>query len=241
MDKIILQKFIAESGFCSRRQAEKIILSGRVLVNGAVAEAGMKVDASDEVVVNGKKIGLAKEKRYIILNKPKGYTCTSRKFAGEHNVFELLPEEFSGLQIAGRLDKESRGLLLMTDDGDLTLRATHPRYQHEKKYIAQIYTNLRQTNTNNKPEDVERALKKGIDIGEGDGVVKAKEAEYIGNDTFVVVLTEGKKRQIRRMFKKLGYETNDLKRTKIGNLEIGSLGEGKWRVLTKEEIKGLKL
>jgi 23S rRNA pseudouridine2605 synthase len=242
-----LQKFIAQSGYCSRRQAEELIRLKKVLVNDELAELGMKVDEDDEVKVNGQKLTLSKEKIYIILNKPKGYTCTNRKFTGEKNVFELLktsPQpsprtgegEFSRLFVVGRLDKDSRGLVLLTNDGDLTQKLTHPKFEHEKEYIATILNyQLQITN-----DEIVRRLRKGVDIGEGDGVVRAKSLKYLGDNKFEIILTEGKKRQIRRMFRAVGCEIKDLVRVQIGNLQLGNLVEGKWRRLNSEEIVMLK-
>jgi pseudouridine synthase len=242
--KIVLQKFIAESGYCSRRQAEELIRQKKVLVNGKLAELGMKVDGGDEVKIGKQKLSLSKEKIYIILNKPKGYTCTNRQFIGEKNVFDLVKNK-ERLFTVGRLDKDSRGLILLTNDGDLALKLTHPKYEHEKEYIVTI-TNYelparfasesvagRQI-TNDK---IMKRIRKGIDIGGGDGTVRAKDIRYIGDNKFKIILTEGKKRQIRRMFKGAGCEIIDLVRVRIGNIKLENLAEGKFKYLTKKEIK----
>lgn len=231
--KIVLQKFIAESGHCSRRNAEELIRQGRVFVNGEKAELGMKVDGKDEVRVNKMRVASAAKKVYIILNKPKGYTCTNRQFEGEKNVFDLIGID-ERLFVVGRLDKDSRGLILLTNDGDLALKLTHPRYEHEKVYIVEtrLIASLR-------PDDIARKIKKGIEIGEGDGIVKAKDAKYIGDNKFKIILTEGKKRQIRRMFKAVGCEIKDLVRVRIGNIELENLPEGKYRFLNEKETSKL--
>lgn len=248
--EIILQKYIAQSGLCSRRQAEELIRRGQVTVNGAKAELGMKADEGDEVRVRGKRIILAKKKIYIILNKPKGYTCTNRKFPGEKNVFELFKTK-ERLFVVGRLDKESRGLVLLTNDGEMTLRLTHPKFEHLKVYKVEItpnkYFNINGETKRNWKLSASQArreigklvikLEQGIDIGEGDGLVRVKRAKYLGDGNFEIVLTEGKKRQIRRMFKALEYEVADIKRTAIGGIELGDLPEGKWRYLAKGEIR----
>ncbi|MDD4333509.1 MAG: pseudouridine synthase [Patescibacteria group bacterium] len=242
--KIVLQKFIANSGYCSRRQAEELIRRNQeahknapVFVNGRPAELGMKVDEHDEVKIYGKIINLPKEKIYLKLNKPVGYVCTTRKFEGEKNIFELLPKNFQNLIITGRLDKDSRGLILLTNDGGLVARLTHPRYEHEKEYVAKIMNyKLRIMDG---VEDLIKKFIKGIDIGEEDGIVKAKKIEYLENGRFNIVLTEGKKRQIRRMFRALGGEVEDLARVRIGNLKLGDLKEGEWRKLAEEEIAKL--
>ena len=229
--KIVLQKFIAESGYCSRRQAEELIRQKKVLVNSKLAELGMKVDEGDEVKIGGQKLSLSKEKIYIILNKPKGYTCTNRQFAGEKSILDLVgsPER---LFAVGRLDKDSRGLVLLTNDGDLALKLTHPRYEHEKEYIATI-TNYQLRITN---DEAVNKFKSGVDIGEGDGIVKVKDVKYLGDNKFRIILTEGKKRQIRRMFKTIGCEIDDLVRVRIGNIKLENLGEGCWKKIDANEI-----
>lgn len=228
--KIILQKFIAASGFCSRRQAEELIRLGEVFVNGVKAELGQMASESDLVEIDGKKIKLAGEKIYIALNKPVGYTCTNRKFKDEKNVFELLPAEFKNLHAVGRLDKNSRGLVLLTNDGDYTFRATHPRFGHEKRYRVSII-NYQLSISKQLIDDIIYQFKKGIEIGEGDGVVQVKEIRYLGGERFEIVLTEGKKRQIRRMFSALGYDVIDLQRVAIGKIELENLKEGEWKQL----------
>ena len=244
--KIILQKYIAESGYCSRRKAEELIRQGKVTVGGKKAELGMSVDrAGVEVRIDGEKLALAKEKIYIKLNKPKGYTCTNRNFKDEKNVFDLLSRasvetgvetrqclvSTMRLHVVGRLDKQSRGLVLLTNDGELTQRLTHPSYEHEKEYVAQIATAYGELGI----DKIINAFKKGVDIGEGDGIVKVKEIRHAGGDKFKLILTEGKKRQIRRMFNALGYEVIDLVRTRIGKLKLGNLKEGEW-----ERIKAIE-
>jgi 23S rRNA pseudouridine2605 synthase len=226
--RIVLQKFIAQSGYCSRRQAEELIRQKNVLVNDELAELGMKVDEDDEVKVRGKIIAINKEKIYIVLNKPKGYTCTNRQFEGERNVFELVKTK-ERLFVVGRLDKDSRGLVLLTNDGDLTQKLTHPKFEHEKEYIATI-TNYQLQITN---DEIVRRLRRGVDIGEGDGVVQAKDIKYIGDNKFKIVLTEGKKRQIRRMFGAVGCEIKDLVRVGIGSVRLGNLAEGKYKLINK--------
>jgi pseudouridine synthase len=284
--EIILQKFIAQTGYCSRRKAEDLIRSGQVKVNGVVAKIGEYFEENDlcgklEVNIKGQRLDLPEEKKYIILNKPAGYVCTTRRFKSEKNVFELLgdtprPEygaplskrgiksslskregierhlPFSkgevgwgySLIIAGRLDKDSRGLLLLTNDGELVYRLTHPKFRHEKKYHIQINTDSRQIDADD-TDYILRRFTEGIDIGEGDGVVKVKKIRCLDplakeNLQFEIILTEGKKRQIRRMFKKIGFKVLNLTRIAIGGLELSNLEEGKCRNLSEQEIKMLR-
>ena len=232
--KIVLQKFIAEAGICSRRKAEDFIKDGLVTVNGVVAHLGDRADESDEVLLDGEKITKQDKEVYIILNKPKGYTCTSRQFSEEKNIFDLVNVK-ERLFVVGRLDKDSEGLVLLTNDGDLTQKITHPKYEHEKKYLVSIVGRGLEARA------IQNEFKQGVDIGDGDGVVKAKSVKSVGIDKFEIILTQGKKRQIRRMFGVLGCDVLNLIRTKIGNIEMGDLKLGEWRYLDEAEIKGLKM
>ena len=230
--KTILQKQIASSGYCSRRKAEELIRAGKVKVNDIKAELGQKVNEEDTIKINNSPITTNQEKTYIILNKPREYTCTNKNFSGEKNVFKLLPDEYRSLHIVGRLDKNSRGLVLLTNDGDLTLKFTHPRFEHEKKYIVRIKNedNIRETNELRiRNEEIIKTFKKGIDIGDGDGIVKVKNIKTLSANKFEIILTEGKKRQIRRMFEVLNLKVSDLKRISIGQINLGDLKEEEWR------------
>lgn len=233
--KVILQKIIAQSGYCSRRKAEELIRAGQVEVNGQPVTVGyLADDLKDEITINGQMISRAAEKIYIKLNKPRGYTCTNRYFPGEKNIFDLvdIPER---LFTVGRLDKDSRGLVLLTNDGSLTQRLTHPKFEHEKIY--EIIINERIT----QPDIITNKLLKGVNIGEDDGIVRVKDIQYLQNGLFVIILNEGKKRQIRRMFQALDLEVNDLKRISLANLNLGNLKEGHWAYLSQEEVTKLKV
>lgn len=235
-NKIVLQKFIVDSGYCSRRQATDIIKTGRIKINGEIAELGAKVFPDDDIRIGENKIKCQANKTYIILNKPKGYVCTKREFKGEKNIFELVrvPER---LFAVGRLDKDSRGLVLLTNDGALTEKLTHPRYEHEKEYYVQI-SNSKFKISNEFINDIILKLKKGIKI-EG-GLAKIKKGKYLGNRKFKIVLTQGIKRQIRLMFKTFGLDVVDLERTRINNIKLEDLKEGEWRKLKNNEIEKLK-
>jgi len=238
MKKEVLQKFIANSGYSSRRKAEELICdSGSVFVNGKLAEAGMRVDDKDEVKINGELIGSKKRKIYIKMNKPAGLTCTSRSFKSEKNIYSLLPAnvfENQSLHIVGRLDKDSQGLILLTNDGALTQKLTHPSFEHEKKYIVTLKSNLERN-----ADNLTRKFQKGIEVEEI-GFVRAKRVKYLENDVFEVVLTEGKKRQIRMMFRTLGEHVIYLRRTEIGGLKLGNLKEGTWEYLSEKEVRELR-
>ena len=235
--KIILQKFIADTGYCSRRKAEDLIRSGKVSVDKKKAELGMRVDEENEIIISGKKIKKDFDRVYIILNKPEGYTCTSKKFKGEKNVFDLVKTN-KRLFIVGRLDKNSQGLVLLTNDGDLAQELTHPSFEHEKKYVVEI------EKTKFNQLEIINNFKKGVDIGKSDfgggiksdGIVWAKNIKYLGGTRFEIILTEGKKRQIRRMFQTQNLEIKKLKRVSLGKLRLGELKPGQSRNINKNQI-----
>jgi pseudouridine synthase len=231
--KIVLQKFIAETGICSRRAAQDLIEQGKVVVNQQTAKLGDRVDANDIITINGKKIGASKNKRYFLLHKPVGYACTHAKVLGEHSVYDLLPIK-EKLFVTGRLDKNSHGLVFLTNDGALAQRLTHPSFEHEKEY--RIVIDKETPITKSQGEKIARVMVSGIDIGENDGLVRAKTVRYLGNNTFAIILTYGKKRQLRRMFAVLGYAVVDLQRVRIAGWRLGDLAVGKWRELTPQEI-----
>jgi pseudouridine synthase len=188
----------------------------------------------DKITVNGRLIPEIEKNVYIMLNKPIGYTCTNRHFHNEKNIFELVDLPVR-LFTVGRLDKDSRGLVLLTNDGDLTQKLSHPKFESEKDYEVKIRDEVVN------PEMVIKKLLSGVDIGEGDGIVRAKRAKYLQNELFVITLNEGKKRQIRRMFEVLGTRVSDLKRVSLGGLSLGDLPEGRWDYLNEEEINNLKI
>ncbi len=238
---IVLQKYIADSGYCSRRQAEELIRSGQVKVNGKMAELGQRVSGKDLVVIGKEKIGGKVENVYIKLNKPRGYVCTTRGFKEEKNVFELLEGvKATRLFIVGRLDKNSRGLLILTNDGELSQHISHPRYESRKVYKVLVKTPDGDNLSEEQADNIISRFQRGVNIGEGDGVVFAKEVEYLDNNRFLMVLTQGKKRQIRRMFEAVGMKVSDLIRIEISGITLSGLEEGRWEYLKEGEIKKLR-
>jgi len=222
MEKIVLQKYIASAGVCSRRKAEEFIRQGVVFMNGIVAELGQTVKDGDEVKVNG-TIVEPQEKVYIIMNKPIGTVCTNAKFKNEENVFAFLPKKYHSLHIVGRLDKDSRGLVLLTNDGDFTMKATHPRFMHEKKYIIEL-----QNNKKRNVAEIKNSFLRGVDIGE-ERLAKAKSIKYMNDNKFELVLIEGRNRQIRKMFGIFEERIVDLERVSLGKVELGDVKEGEWK------------
>lgn len=229
-----INKYIASCGIASRRSAEVLIKNGKISINGEIANLGDKVGENDIVKLNNKIIEPKMENTYILLNKPIGYTCTTRKFKGEKNILELINEprdkEEKFFPI-GRLDKNSSGLIILTNDGDLSLKLTHPRYEHEKEYAVTVNKKI--------PSDAEKNLIEGVKI-ENEGreiLVMAKKVKRISDNKLSIIITEGKKRQIRKMIQALGLEVIKLKRTRISGLSLGNLAPGKWRYLKDDEVK----
>lgn len=231
-----LQKFMAQCGVASRRKSEEIILDKRVKVNGlTVTELGFKVDPSKDIItVDGKLIKNKDRKVYIIMNKPKGYVTTVSDEYDRKTVLDLIKNIKERVYPVGRLDYDSSGLLILTNDGELAYRLTHPKHQVVKTYIATI---------KGKPDDekLER-FRHGIKI---DGYITA-EAEieilnYVNEKSLIKVqIHEGRNRQIRKMCEAIGHPVVSLKRIAIGELELGTLKKGCWRFLNNEEIEYLK-
>lgn len=232
-EKIVIQKLIAASGAASRRQAEELIRDGHVRLNGKKAKLGDRASAEDEVLLKGRPLGLQKEHIYIKLHKPLDVVCTSRSFPGEKNVFDIVHLN-RPLTIVGRLDKDSEGLVILTDDGDLAYKLTHPKFGVPKVYVVTLEHDL----DKKKIKDIQAAFVSGIVIEEGK--VRAQRVKHLRGRTFEVVLQEGKKRQIRRMFRKMGCHVSRLTRVRIGKVTIGGIKKGEWKYLNKEEISRLK-
>jgi pseudouridine synthase len=224
-----LQKFISRAGYCSRRHAEELILNGKVTVNGQIiTQLGTKVDPEkDKVTVEGTTISTEENLVYIALNKPKGYV-TSCSHPGEKIVLELvnIPQR---IYPVGRLDKDSTGLLLLTNDGKLHLKLTHPSFDHEKEYLVTVAQPI--------PRGALHSLEKGLTIlGTKTRPARVKR---ITDTRFKIILQEGRNRQIRRMVQKVGNQVIHLKRIRIANIRLGKLPEGKWRHLDENEKKQL--
>jgi len=229
-----LQKFLAESGVASRRASEAIILAGRVKINGKVIQIlGTKIQPGhDRIEVDGQPIKV-RRKIYIALNKPPGFLCTRKDPEGRRTVSDLLPTEWEHLTTVGRLDRESEGLIFLTNDGDFSLHLTHPRYGVHKIYRAAVEGKVEMP--------MLRRFLAGIkDAGE---TLKAEKARLItaSNSRSVVELelAEGRNREVRRLFASQELEVTRLQRIQIGRIKLGELPTGKWRTLTEPEIKSL--
>lgn len=229
-----LQKVLAEAGVASRRAAERIITEGRVAVNGeTVSELGRKVDPlHDHVTVDGKPVK-ARRKIYLALNKPKGLVCSRKDELGRPTIYDLLPKEWGHLHSIGRLDFNSEGLIFLTNDGELSLHVTHPRYGVRKKYLATVEGKA--------DEAMLRAFERGVYYeGERLKAEKARLASSTGTQSVIELeLAEGKYREVRRMFETQGRTVKRLQRIQIGKIKLGELKPGRWRTLTESEIKSL--
>lgn len=225
-----LNKFIAECGVCSRREADKLIEEGRVLVNGMKATQGIRVSKDDEVICDGKTLSKKNDKVVLAYYKPIGITCTEKdKFADK-----TLKDAFDypiRVTYAGRLDKESEGLLLMTNDGELINKLMRGTNNHEKEYYVRVTREL--------GEDFKEKMEAGVFLSELNRKTKPCSVEIVGPYTFKIILTQGLNRQIRRMCAELGYKVNALQRIRIANIELGKLRPGTFRRLTKEELDEL--
>jgi 23S rRNA pseudouridine2605 synthase len=229
-----LQKFLADAGQASRRAGERMILEGRVSVNGEVVQTlGAKVDpARDEVAVDGRVVK-AKRLIYLAMNKPRGLVCSRNDEQGRPTIYELLPQEWRHLFSVGRLDFNSEGLLFLTNDGQFSLRLTHPRHGVHKKYVATVDGHVDQ-------EMLQRFVR-GLWF-EGTRY-QAKQTRLVsaGQSQSVVELdlAEGKYREVRRLFESQGRTVKRLQRVQIGKIKLGELRPGRWRALTESEIKSL--
>ena len=225
-----LQKLIARAGICSRREAEKIILSGRVTVDGKIVkELGAKADLNQKICVDGKPIKTCAEKIYLLLNKPRGYVSTAHDERGRKTVLGLV-DTSERVYPVGRLDLNSEGLILLTNDGDLTNLLLHPRFKIRKTYRAKISGTL--------TEEKLDKLRAGVELE--DGLTAPAEIYLLGENLVEITIHEGRNRQIRRMFAAIGCDVTRLKRIKFANLTLDGLKVGASRKLTAEEVATLK-
>ena len=231
-----LQKFMADNGVASRRKCEEMIEQGIVKVNGNTAHLGDKVDPKrDKVTVRGKKIAVSDNLRYILLHKPRGYITTMQDEQGRKCVAELVSDVGVRVYPVGRLDRESEGMLLMTNDGAFSNAITHPKRHVPKTYRVTIRPKI--------TDEQIAAFQDGIEI---DGRMTAPASLRVldkseGRVVVEAIIYEGRNRQIRKMFDELGIEVARLKRTAVGSVKLGMLPQGKWRDLTEDEVRKLML
>lgn len=229
MEEQRINKYLSAIGFCSRREADRLIESGKVTVNGKTAECGMKVSGNEDIIVNGKKPVVEEERIVLALNKPVGIVCTS--FKGDRdNVIDFIKYP-KRIYPVGRLDKNSEGLLLLTNQGDLVNRIMKASTYHEKEYQVTVDKPIT-------PEFIQK-MSSGVRLEELNTVTRKCQVKRTGMYTFDIVLTQGLNRQIRRMCEALGYRVRKLKRVRIMNILLGDLPVGKYRRLNEKEIRDL--
>ena len=230
-----INKFLAEQGVASRRGSDEIIAAGRVTINGKPAKAGDEISAEDAVMLDGKLLSHKVRYEYFLLNKPKGYLCTVSDDKGRKTVMDLLPSGAGRVFPVGRLDYDTEGMLLLTNDGDLAYRLTAPQSEIPKTYLVRVEGSVSDAQLNR--------LRAGVEIERG---VITKKCRVIVTETnkkytkLRVVLTEGKNREIRKMFEAVGKTVVFLKRLKIGELTLTGLDRRSARKLTQEEVFYLK-
>ncbi|MGG1662380.1 23S rRNA pseudouridine(2604) synthase RluF [Brevibacillus sp. NRS-1366] len=222
-----INKFISETGICSRREADKLIDAKRVTINGKTAELGSTVQPGDDVRIDGNPLGTKKKDVYIVLNKPVGITCTTELHV-KGNIVDFVnhPERIFPI---GRLDKDSQGLILLTNDGDIVNKILRAENNHEKEYIVTV----------DKPITANflHGMANGVRIL--GTVTKQCKVTKISDRVFTIILTQGLNRQIRRMCQAFGYQVRQLQRVRIMNITLGNLKVGQWRNLTSHELKEL--
>lgn len=222
-----IQKIIAGRSGISRRQAEKLIEEGKVSVNGETATLGQKATPEDKILVNG-KILKSKKHIYIALNKPEGYLSTTHDPHGGETILDLLPKDLQNLKPAGRLDKDSEGLIILSTDGDFIQKLTHPKHTHEKEYLVRV---------KGKPtaQTLEKLTSGKLKL---DGyTLNPMPYKELPSGSYILTLSEGRKRQIREVFKLLGHHVLYLRRLRVGPIGLDSLEKGEYRHLTQKEIR----
>jgi 23S rRNA pseudouridine2605 synthase len=215
-----LNKFLAARLGIGRREADNLVAKGKVLVNGAVPILGARIQSSDRVEVDGKQVDTkTPEYTYILMNKPTGYVCSKRQQGDTLTIYSLLPPEYKNLKTVGRLDKDSSGLILLTNDGDFAHRLTHPSFVKIKKYEVTLDKPL-------SPNDLAR-VNNGVELPDG---MSHLQTELLNQNSYAVTMHEGRNRQIRRTFTALGYNVTKLHRTQFGDYILGDLQSGSIQV-----------
>jgi|TARA_B100001093_G_scaffold403937_1_gene392031 23S rRNA pseudouridine2604 synthase len=229
-DKVRINKFLSQAGFCSRREADKFILDERVTINGIVAKMGEKIDPNDDISVDGERISKKPNKKiYIILNKPKGIVCTTDSGVEKNNIIDYVNHPKRIFPI-GRLDKTSEGLIFLTNDGDIVNKILRAKNKHEKEYHVTV----------DKPITHEFVQQMGKGVPILNTVTRPCEIKRIKDYEFKIILTQGLNRQIRRMCEYLGYRVKKLKRIRIMNIKL-DIPLGEWRYFNDQEFSELKM
>lgn len=219
-----LNKYLALHLGVSRRQADELIEKGRVIINGSPAVIGARVTATDEVTVNGKSVDTTTPFVYVALNKPVNYVCSRKQQGDSPTIYNLLPQEYHSLKPVGRLDRDSSGIILLTNDGDFALRMTHPRYTKVKRYEVSVDRPL-------EPLHQQMISDFGVDLDDGRSQLTLERVSDDRTD-WIVTMSEGRNRQIRRTFAALGYTVTRLHRTDFGAYSLENLEPGQFRLVT---------
>jgi len=223
-----INKFISSCGIASRRKADILIKSGQVTVNEKVIiTLGIDIDPKkDKVKVAGQLCKVSNSNIYVVLNKPQGFVCTHASFKNEKSIFSLLPKKFNNLKIAGRLDKTSEGLVILSDDGDFINQLTHPKFNHQKEY--EVMVNEKLSN-----EEIQTLIR-GVRLEEG--VAKADRLVLLKGTSYSMIIHQGWNRQIRRMMMKVGKRIKMLKRVREGKISLGELSSGKFNIVNRDQV-----
>lgn len=216
-----LNKYVALSLGVSRRQADDLIASGKITKNNQPAALGARVEASDQVSYQGQNI-YPQKNRYIILNKPTGYVCSRRKQDDTPTIYDLLPQDLHNLKPVGRLDKDSSGLILLTNDGDFAFKMTHPSFQKQKRYLVRLDKPL-------EPLHRQMISDFGVNLPDGNSRLILTRQHEGDENSWIVEMSEGRNRQIRRTFSSLGYTVVKLHRTNFGNYALDDIRRGKFK------------
>lgn len=230
MEQIRLNKYLAMCGVCSRRDADKLIEQGKVWINGVPAVMGQTVNVSDRITVNGKTLAGRKENVVLAYYKPVGVTCTEKDVHAEKKITDVINYPVR-VTYAGRLDKDSEGLILLTNDGELINAVMRGANHHEKEYVVKVDKEI--------TSDFLKRMGEGIYLKDLELTTRKCEIFRMGKFTFRIVLTQGVNRQIRRMCKALGYQVKSLKRVRVMNIKLGDLKYGAWREVTGDELDAL--
>lgn len=228
--EIRLNKYLAQAGICSRRDADRLIEMGQVTVNDRIAQPGTKVQRGDKVCFQGRLIGGRQEVAVLAYYKPVGVICSER----DRHADKLLTNELHypvRVTYAGRLDKDSEGLLLLTNDGDLIDSLMRGANRHEKEYVVKVKSEI--------TDEFLQEMSRGVYLSELDKTTRPCQVERLGKFTFRIILTQGLNRQIRRMCQALGYEVHSLKRVRVANVTLGGLKPGEYRILKGKELEEL--
>lgn len=230
-ETVRLNKFLSEKGICSRREADRLVDEGKVMVNGVCAVMGQKVSSADEIVVDGKKVSTKQVKPVLIaVNKPAGIVCTTARFDGEKNIVDMVKYP-TRIYPIGRLDKESEGLILMTNLGELANEISKASNSHEKEYVVTV--------NNQVTESFLDKMRRGMHLEELNADTMPCVCTKTGNREFHIILKQGLNRQIRRMCAACGYRVETLKRIRIMNIHLGNIPQGNFRNVTDAEFDKL--